>query len=155
MYGHMGGMGFGLGFLNFVGTILFFVALVWTIKFIARGGLKGYRHGGHYGKWRGHGRPWESPPSEAERVMKERLAKGEIGEDEYTRLRATLGTNGSNGGGSNGGSNSGGYAAGSRPEGSPFGWLKGDSALETARLRLAKGEITPDEFETIRRVLTS
>jgi uncharacterized membrane protein len=142
---HMGGMGFGLGFLNFVGTILFFVALFWAIKFLARGGFKGYKHRGHYGKWRGHGRPWEGGSDEAERVMKERFAKGEIGEDEYTRLKSTLGAQGASG--TSGDSR--------RPEGNPLSWLKGDNALETARLRLAKGEITPDEFDTIRRVLTS
>ncbi len=136
MYGHMG-MGFGLGFLNFVGTILFFVALIWTIKFLARGGsFKGFRGKRHYGKWRSHGRPWESG-DEAERVMRERLAKGEIGEDEFNRLKTQA------------------AAPSSDEESGPLGWLKGDRALETARLRLAKGEITPDEYSAIRRALTS
>jgi hypothetical protein len=149
MHGHMG---FGLGFLNFVGTILFFVAVFWALKFFLRGGC---RSRGRYPKWRsewrrgwpGGGRPWESGSDEADRVLRERLAKGEIGEDEYARLKGQLGRNGASTGGANGG--------GGRFESSPLGWLRGDDALELARLRLARGEISADEFETIRRVLTS
>lgn len=52
-FGHGMGMGFGLGFLNFIGTILFIVAVFWTLKFIARG-FRGYasdryRGSGEYG----------------------------------------------------------------------------------------------------------
>ena len=165
--GHMMGMGFGLGFLNLIGTVLFWVALIWAIRFFVRGGFReGRFNRGRYAKWRGYmkhsggrgdwgrgrgnggGRPWEQ--DEADKLIRERLAKGEIGEDEYARLKAQLG--GDNGG-SSGGSNGGSSGNSGRSEGSPLSWLRGDNALETARLRLAKGEITPDEFETIRRVL--
>ena len=88
MYGHMGGMGFGLGFLNFVGTILFFVAVIWTIKFLARGGsFRGGRGRRHYGRWHGRGQSWDSG-SDAEKALRERLAKGEITENEFTNLKA-------------------------------------------------------------------
>lgn len=149
MHGHMG---FGLGFLNFIGTILFFVTVFWALKFFFRGGFRGGH--GRYPKWRGDWsrgrgpRPWKQH-DEADKVMRERLARGEISEDEYTRLKSQLGGNGSNGGGN------GSYNGPSRPEGGPLGWLRGDDALGVARLRLAKGEISADEFETIRRVLTS
>ena len=166
--GHMMGMGFGLGFLNLIGTVLFWVALIWTIRFFVRGGFRdgGFRrrYGGRYAKWRGemtrgghghggHGRgDWgrSRPPEqdEADKLLRERLAKGEISEDEYAQLKAKLGENGGSSSAEDGPSRYGG-----RPEGGPLSWLRGDSALETARLRLAKGEITPDEFETIRRVL--
>lgn len=155
MYGHMGGMGFGLGFLNFIGTILFFVAVFWALRFFFRGGMHKYRHGnGKYGKWRdlrgryGGPRPWDRADG-AEQTLRERLAKGEIDQDEFNRLKTQLsGNGGTNGGGSaNGG--------GPRPEGGPLGWLRGDDALGVARLRLAKGEINADEFETLRRVLSS
>ena len=163
MHGHMMGMGFGLGFLNLIGTVLFWVALIWAIRFFVRGGFRDGRFSrGRYAKWRGYmkhsggrgdwgrggGRPWEQ--DEADKLIRERLAKGEIGEDEYARLKAQLG--GNNGSGNANGGSSG---DGGRPEGGPLSWLRGDNALETARLRLAKGEITPDEFETIRRVLTN
>lgn len=130
MYEHMGGMGFGLGFLNFVGTILFFVAVIWAIKFFARGG-RGRRH---YGRWHGP-RSYENRGSEAENVLRERLAKGEITDDEFSRLKA--------------------QAKGSDEDFGPMGWFRGDRALETARLRLARGEITPDEYDAIRRALST
>ncbi len=150
MQGHMG-MGFGLGFLNLIGTILFWVAIFWTVRFFIRGGFRGdyrsrlpkWRRG-----WQGGGRSWDrhgNPDDEAEKVMRERLAKGEISEDEYAKLKSHLG-NGAENGNTNGSS---------RPEGGPLGWLRGDGALELARMRFAKGEIGADEFETIRRVLTS
>ena len=153
---HMG-MGFGLGFLNLIGTVLFWVLLIWTIRFFVRGGFKngnGFRGscGGRYAKWRGDmrrrggGRPWEGQ-DEADKLLRERLAKGEIGEDEYAQLKAKLGDADHSG--------ETGSSSGGRPEGGPLSWLRGDNALETARLRLAQGEITPDEFETIRRVLAS
>ncbi len=48
---HMG-MGFGLGFLNLIGTILFWVAAFWTVRFFIRGGFRGdYRS--RLPKWRG------------------------------------------------------------------------------------------------------
>ncbi len=132
----MGGMGFGLGFLNFVGTILFFVAVIWTIKFLARGGsVRGWRSRKHYGRWHGRGGYWESSPNEAEKALRERLAKGDITDEEFSRLKAS--------------------AVKSDEDAGPMSWLRGDRALETARLRLAKGEITPDEYDAIRRALTS
>lgn len=142
MYGH--GMGFGLGFLNFLGTILFFVAVFWALRFFFRGGLHKYRHGRttKWREWKGS-RPWESRSDAAEQTLRERLARGEISQDEYSRLKTQLGGNGGDGNG------------GGRPEGGPLGWLRSDDALETARMRLARGEITADEFETLRRVLTS
>lgn len=153
MHGHMG---FGLGFLNFIGTILFFVTVFWALKFFLRGGCRSRgRHPKWRGEWRrgwpGGGRPWENGSGEADRVLRERLAKGEITEDEYARLKGQLGGNG----GSSGGANSGTNGSSGRFEGNPLGWLRGDDALELARLRLARGEISADEFETIRRVLTS
>lgn len=161
MYGHMG-MGFGLGFLNFIGTILFFVAVFWALKFLFRGGFRGGHGGGHGGRGRyaklrgdwakgryGGPRPWERGPDEADKVMRERLAKGEITEDEYNRLKSQLGSNG------DGSDNGPASTSAGRPDGGPLSWLRGDDALEVARLRLAKGEITADEFQTLRRVLTS
>ncbi len=117
--------GFGLGFLNFLGTILFFVAVFWAVKFFLLGGLRSRR-------WRGYrgGRRWEGAESEAESEARERLARGEIGEDELNRLKST-------------------FKRGFRGE----GWFGGDRALEHARMRLAQGELSVEEFETIRKAL--
>ena len=167
MHGHMG-MGFGLGFLNLIGTVLFWITVIWAIRFFVRGGFKGGRFDrGRYAKWRGYmkhsggrgdwsrsgGRPRDQ--DEADKLIRERLAKGEISEDEYARLKAQLGGDNGSTNGTSGNSSSGGSNGDGRPEGGPLSWLRGDNALETARLRLAKGEITPDEFETIRRALAS
>lgn len=147
MYGHQ--MGFGLGFLNFIGTILFFVTVFWALRFFFRGGFRGGgcgsrgRYGKHWSKQRHGGRGWNEQDSEADKVIRERLAKGEISQDEFTRLRGQV--NDAPSGETNRG----------RPEAGPLGWLRGDDALEVARLRLAKGEINADEFEGIRRALTS
>lgn len=155
MHGHMG-MGFGLGFLNLLGTILFWVAVFWAVRFFIRGGFKGGFSRSRHLKWRGArwgaSRPWENRSDEAEKVMRERLAKGEISEDEYAKLKSHLGVGEGNGGNGDHHTPQGGPP---RPEGGPLGWLKGDGALELARLRFAKGEISEGEFQTIRRVLTS
>ncbi len=117
--------GFGLGFLNFLGTILFFVAVFWAVKFFLLGGYRSRR-------WRGYrgGRRWEGAEGEAESEARERLARGEIGEDEFNRLKST-------------------FKRGFRGE----GWFGGDRALEHARMRLAQGELSVEEFETIRKAL--
>ncbi len=68
--------------------------------------------------------------------MRERLARGDINQDEFNRLKTQA-------------------AAPADEDAGPLKWLKGDRALETARLRLAKGEITPDEYATIRQALSN
>lgn len=134
-YGFGPGWGCGLGFLNFLGTILFFVALVWVVRFLLRGGRFGGRGG--WRRWR-HGRhDFGFGPDDALDEARVRLARGEIDAREYERLRSTLGGEPSDG------------AQG------PFErWLGGShDAMQVLRLRLARGEITVEEFETLRRAL--
>lgn len=46
-------MGFGLGSLNPLGAIPFWVAVFWTVRFFIRGGFKnGHFSRGRYAKWR-------------------------------------------------------------------------------------------------------
>ncbi|MEJ2359533.1 MAG: hypothetical protein P8Y13_15835, partial [Deinococcales bacterium] len=82
-YGWGAGCGFGLGFLNFIGTILFFILVVWVIRFVMRGGF-GYR-GPRWGGWR---RPYRGRRYRRHRdawfgndaldEARARLARGEI-----------------------------------------------------------------------------
>lgn len=126
MYGHGG---FGLGFLNFLGTLLFFVALFWALRFFLSSRSR---------RWRGcSGRHQRERQDEAASTARERFARGEIGEDEFGRLRDTLKRT-------------------VRGERSPLEWFGGgDRALELARMRLARGELNAEEFETLRKALQS
>ncbi|MEJ2665762.1 MAG: SHOCT domain-containing protein [Deinococcales bacterium] len=139
-YGWGAGCGFGLGFLNFIGTILFILVLVWVLRFLFRGGFgwRGPRGGwyrGDYGyRGRHHRRGWFRDDALDE--ARSRLARGEIDAQEFERLRSSLG-------GDEGGDET------------PFErWLgaRGD-ALEVLRRRLARGEIDVEEFERLRAAL--
>lgn len=134
-YGFGPGWGFGLGFLNLLGTVLFFVALVWVIRLVMRGGVHARGCGGwrHWRHERFHaGRRSDDAVDEA----RARLARGDIDAGEFERLRSALeGQEGSDGG--------------------PFErWLGGvPDAMGVLRLRLVRGEITVDEFHALRRAL--
>jgi uncharacterized membrane protein len=118
-------MGFGFGFLNFIGTVLFIILLVWAM-FLVRGGRGA--------PWRSSAAPYED---EALRTARERFASGEISAEELERLRQGL------------------RAGETRESGHPMRiWFEGrGSALELARMRFAKGEVTLEEFEAIRKGL--
>lgn len=135
--------GFGLGFLNLLGTILFIVFLIWAFKGLSRG----FRYGGRGGGW--SPRSWGGPPwsryghgshdergdgDEAMTTARERFAQGEIDPDDFAAIRQAL--------------------TGSRPsDGDGYRPRRFDPALALARMRLARSEITPEEFETVRKTL--
>jgi uncharacterized membrane protein len=129
------GWGFGLGFLNLLGTILFFVAMVWVIRLVMRGGFRSQGCGG-WRRWRHDrfrtGREVDGAVEEA----RSRLARGEIDAAEFERLRSAL-------------------AGGEGTEGGAFErWLGGGhDAMELLRLRLVRGEISVEEFHALRRAL--
>jgi uncharacterized membrane protein len=154
-YGH--GLGFGLGFLNFIGTILFFIFIFMLIKFFIRGSrYAGHRpwHGrGDWSKddwgrrgppwmreefWQGRkegSRPWSwysEAGDEAMSVARERLAQGEITPEQFEAVKGGLKVDMAD-------SSSGRF----------------DKALHLARLRFAKGEITLEEFEAVKKTLLS
>jgi putative membrane protein len=151
----MHGFGFGLGFLNFIGTILFFVALFALIRFF----IKGARYAG-YRNWQGRGdwgrndwkpggwknkAPWMSEKfwaddkggsrpdvdDEAMSVARERVAQGEITPEQFETIKQGLKVDMSD---------------------SPLG--RHDKAVHLARLRFAKGEISLEEFEAVKKVLS-
>ena len=113
--------GFGLGFLNLLGSILFFIFIFFVIKSLI------YYFAGHKGghrAWSCSGRH-KSKEDEAVMVARERFAKGELTAEEFNVLKTGLGVESS------------------EDTSSPrWGFSSRDRALSIARLRFAKGEIT-------------
>jgi putative membrane protein len=74
MFWHMGGMGvwgplmMGLNSLLFIGVVIAVIVLVWHLV----------------------GRPAGTGPNEAERILQQRFARGEIDHEEYRRRLAAL-----------------------------------------------------------------
>jgi uncharacterized membrane protein len=146
----MNGLGFGLGFLNLIGTILFFVFIFMLIKFFVKGaryaGHRNWQGRGEWGKseWSRRGPPWMnekfwaegkegSRPNvddEAMNVARERVAQGEITPEQFETIKQGLKVDMSD---------------------SPLG--RHDKAVHLARLRFAKGEISLEEFEAVKKAL--
>ena len=128
VYAYSHAAGFGLGFLNFLGSILFFIFIFFVIKSVI------YYFAGH----KVGCRSWNSKnvEDEAIAVARERFAKGEVTSEEFSVLKQGLGNEGSE--------------ITSNPR---WGFSRHNRALSIARMRFAKGEISLEEFETIKRVL--
>lgn len=141
-------MGFGLGFLNFIGTILFFVFMFKIFQMFAgrggsmRGCMKGMKYAG--GPWmQGGRRGWRGFEGNdgAVEAARERYAKGEISKEQYDSIKTGLGAQ--------------------EAQESHDDWrgmrrfFKSDDALEIARVRFAKGEITLEQFEALKKGLES
>ncbi len=150
-FGHGMGMGFGLGFLNFLGFVLFVMMVGFAIRWLARGGR---RWGGcRSGAWQtlGPRGPRHGPRgsnTSADRALataRERLARGEIDAAAFEALKQALSDED--------------REAPTTPYGAWQGPWHGPShgqredPLTTARMRLAQGELTVEEFETIRAAL--
>lgn len=104
-------------------------------------GWRGHERHGHHGH---HGRPGgRYGRDEALAVARERLARGQIGTEEFEKLRAGL-ADGSEAG--VGADDSGGHGYGPRRP-------RRDRATEVARLRFASGEISQEEFAAIKQAL--
>jgi putative membrane protein len=83
-YGHMGGFGFGLGWIF---MLIFWVLVVGAIIALARGASGS----GCCGHWFGHGD--HKPKEKGGNVMgilKERYAKGEITKEEFDKMKKDL-----------------------------------------------------------------
>ncbi len=132
VYAYSHAAGFGLGFLNFLGGILFFIFIFFVIKSLI------YHFAGHkggYRAWSCSGRH-KGKEDEAAMVARERFAKGEVTAEEFNVLKAGLDIDSS------------------KETSSPH-WSFGgrDRALGIARLRFAKGEISIEEFEAVKKAL--
>lgn len=80
MYGwYNQGMGGGWWVLMMIGMVVFWVIFVIGIVALLR----------HYGPWRG-GANAQLASGSAIEILKQRLARGELTEEEYTRLRKLL-----------------------------------------------------------------
>ncbi len=142
---HMG-YGFGLGFLNFIGTILFFVLLFGVLRMFMfgrswQGGHMGRRH---WKRMKYAGGPWargDARDDGALETARERYAKGEISKEQYEAIKSGLEAQ---------------EAKESHDDGRGWqGWWNRDNALETARVRFAKGEISLEEYQAIKKGLES
>ncbi|CAN5786006.1 hypothetical protein BH24DEI2_BH24DEI2_21990 [soil metagenome] len=131
----MHGMGFGFGFLNLIGTILFFVFLVWVFRFAVRGVRTSgrapwdWRGPGRHGPWGDHS-GYQNDSDNAMKTARDRLAKNEISPEEFETLKRSL-----------------------KREQESQQAPRSDSALATARLRFAQGEMSADEFEAVKKAL--
>ena len=73
--------GFGFGILWFIVHILGWVLAVWLIIWVIR--LVFGRHT--------HRRPWMTGPHDAENILRERYAKGEITKEQFETMKKDLG----------------------------------------------------------------
>ena len=142
---------FGLMFLNFIGMVLFAVFVVMAVRWMVRGarcggaysfagpwghhhggrkgrGKRGGHRGGHKGHARWHDQPrhWDSRSDHAEHGS-ERGERGDSGRGELA-------------------AGDGGHAGAGRRH-------RRDDALSLARVRLARSEISVDEYNSIRAAL--
>ncbi len=151
------GMGFGFGFLNLVGNLLFLFLIFWLIKNLVFSWRNGDFGGGSWGPGLGgSGGPggpgsnrkqrkeaWKARQQESANaapqaddalaVARQRVAEGEIQPEEFEVIKQGL---------SNDHVNQDGWSARAH-----------DSALDTARMRFAKGEISLEEFEAVKKTL--
>ena len=134
MHGFHGG--FGLGFLNLIGMVLFFGFIFMLIKGFAfrMNGRSGPRGVGPLA-YKRCGPDWKQ--GDAVQVARERFARGEMNQEQFETVRAGLEKE-------------------QTPETPPHfarAWGHSDAALELARLRFAKGEISLEEYEAIKKGL--
>ena len=153
------GMGFDPGFFFIVG---FFKVFGWLLLLgLILGALRFFRRSGRFagqgwgggwnprgvmgGNWGGRDEPLET--------LRLRLAKSELTPEQFEEIKRNLVTPQSNA--SDWRSSDGWQDMKRSFSGMSRNWGGKDGALETARLRLAKGEISGEEFEMMKRALES
>lgn len=130
-FAYGGHAAFGLGFLNLLGTILFFVFLVFAFKMFFRGmRYSGAKNGFGSWNWQGPSNGHRHHEDEAMKVARERLAQSEISPEEFETLKSGL--------------------RASAPQEPGY---RRDSALATARMRFAQGELSQEEFDAVKKAL--
>jgi hypothetical protein len=151
------GMGFDPGFFFIVG---FFKVLGWVLllglifgalRFFRRARFAGQGWGGGRGGWSPRGMMggnWGGS-DEALETARQRLAKSELTPEQFEEIKRSLETKQA----SEWRSSDGWRDMKREFRGQFRNWGGKDNALETARLRLAKGEISTEEFEMMKRAL--
>lgn len=81
-YGHMGGFGYGFGFLF---EIVFWGLIIWGVVAL----LRHHRGGGCCGVMGGHNHNSQGGESAVD-ILKKRYAKGEIGKEDFERMKKEL-----------------------------------------------------------------
>ena len=156
------GMGFDPGFFFIVGFFkvlgwVFFLALIFgALRFFKRARFAGHGWGGGRGGWNPRGMMGGSNwggRDEALETARERLAKSELTPEQFDEIKRGLVTPQSNA--SEWRSSDGWQDMKREWRGMSRNWGVKDNALETARVRFAKGEISTEEFEMIKRALES
>ena len=164
------GMGFfpmlALGFFKLFGFLLFLALLFLLFRLLTRGPrYAGFGPGGWgprgWGPGRGRGgMAGFFGGDEALETARERLARSEITPEQFEAIRTGLEPKGdgrgweARGGDWRGDSRHSDAWRGWRHSDAWRGWRR-DGALETARMRFARGEISSEEFEMIRKALES
>lgn len=138
--------GFGMfGFFHFIWSLFWLFAFIWVIRFFARGMKHGRGWGGgrHWGKrmWSEFGQGIAGQ-DDAMATARERLAKSEITPEQFEIIKKSLETRKAS------------TENNDHDLKERWGnWSNNDAALNVARMRLAKGEISSEEYEMIRRAL--
>ncbi len=134
-------------FFGFLFNLLFLVLFVAFILWL----LKGFRRGrwGHaWKRMRPAGGPWGRGDwfrgdDEAMETARERFARGEVTQEQYESIKTGLQNERAK------------EAREAREDWNWKGWWHRDNALEVARMRFARGEISLEELEAIKRGLES
>ena len=139
---------FGLMFLNFIGMVLFAVFVVMAVRWMVRGarcggaysfaGPWGHHHGGRKGRGKrgghkGHGH-WHEGPQHWGSRSDHREHGADNGADQSQGAHGEL-------------------AAGTKGHSGEGRRRRRDDALSLARVRLARSEISVDEYNSIRAAL--
>jgi hypothetical protein len=148
------GLFFVLGFFKVLGWLLLLGLIFGALRFFRRGRFAGQGWGGR-GGWNPRGMMggnW-SGRDEALETVRLRLAKSELTPEQFEEIKRSLVTQQSNA--SEWRSSDGWQDMKREFRGMSRNWGGKDGALETARMRFAKGEISSEEFEMIKRALES
>ncbi len=158
-YGFDPGLFFVLGFFKVLGWVLLLGLIFGALRFFKRARFAGQGWGGRGSSWNPRGMMgggnwghWGGR-DEALETARERLAKSELTPEQFEEIKRGLVTPQSN---ANEWRSSDGWRDMKREfRGMSRNWGGKDNALETARVRFAKGEIASEEFEMIKRALES
>ena len=152
------GMGFDpgfffiVGFFKVLGWLLFLGFIFGALRFFKRARFAGHGWGGRGSSWNPRGGNWGGR-DEALETLRVRLAKSELTPEQFEQIKQSLETKQSSP--SEWRSSDGWQDMKREFRGQFRNWGGKDGALETARMRFAKGEISTEEFEMIKRALES